>query len=794
MNWRTKTELNLQKMGEFITIHPKKTILFMLLLSILVISNITKITIDTSTEGFLHKEDPALVRYEKFKEQFGQDEKVMVIVESKDIFNVKTLKKLQQLHTELENNVPHLNDITSLMNARNTRGQGDRLIVEDLFTEFPKNQEEVTKLKNIALNNAMYRNLFYNESLTLTTIILEPSAYETSTDTDELAGFSDEITEEELEFLSDSSKSELVRAAGSIAKQFSSDDFNVFIAGSLAVNDYNKQAVQKDMQKFVKLSLVIIIIFLFVVFRRISAVLLPIFIVLISLLTSIGVMAFVGTPISIPTQILPSFLLAVGIGAVVHLLAMFFKHLNENNDKNKAIVYSLGHSGLAIIMTSLTTAAGLLSFSTASIAPIADLGIFAAVGVIIALINTLVLLPALLAIIPIKPAKAKQIQSSLKMDKILLSIANFSVDHAKKIVLFSLVLMGLSLYSALSVEFKQDSLSWQPDDSPIKIATKKVDSELRGSVTMEIIIDTKKENGLYNSELLTKIDNLVQEAQTLTADKHFVGKGWSVGEVLKEIHRALHKNKEEYYVITQNDALIPQEFLLFENSGSDDLEDLVDSSFSKARITFKLPWMEAGESLHLSNKITSLFEAGLGDEVEITVTGMVPLFQRTLKAAMSSMSTSYVFAFIFIAIMMIILMGSFKVGLISMIPNVLPIIVTLGFMSLANMDLDLFTMLVGAIVIGLSVDDTVHFFHNFSKNHNNGLNVRESIKETMHGTGRALVATSVVLSLGFFVYTFASLSNLINFGILAGGSILVALISNIILGPALLSLITKENK
>lgn len=235
MNWRTKTKLNLQKMGEFITIHPKKTILFMLLLSILVISNITKITIDTSTEGFLHKEDPALVRYEKFKEQFGQDEKVMVIVESKDIFNVKTLKKLQQLHTELENNVPHLNDITSLMNARNTRGQGDRLIVEDLFTEFPKNQEEVTKLKNIALNNAMYRNLFYNESLTLTTIILEPSAYETSTDTDELAGFSDEITEEELEFLSDSSKSELVRAAGSIAKQFSSDDFNVFIADRKSV-------------------------------------------------------------------------------------------------------------------------------------------------------------------------------------------------------------------------------------------------------------------------------------------------------------------------------------------------------------------------------------------------------------------------------------------------------------------------------------------------------------------------------------------------------------------------------
>jgi hypothetical protein len=144
--------------------------------------------------------------------------------------------------------------------------------------------------------------------------------------------------------------------------------------------------------------------------------------------------------------------------------------------------------------------------------------------------------------------------------------------------------------------------------------------------------------------LLTTIDDLVKEAQTLETDKHFIGKGWSVGDVLKEIHRGLHENKAEYYSITKNDALIPQEFLLFENSGSDDLEDLVDSSFSKARLTFKLPWMEAGEYAEISDELTHLLRTKLGNDVEITVTGMVPLFQRTLSAAMSSMATSYVVA------------------------------------------------------------------------------------------------------------------------------------------------------
>ena len=793
MNWRTKTENNLKLMGEKITRNPIKIIVIMLLLSFAIISNLPKITIDTSTEGFLHDDDPALIRYEKFKEQFGQDEKIMVVIEAKDIFALDTLKKLQEMHDSLANTVPHLNDITSLINARNTRGEGDQLIVEDLFENFPQNEAELAKIKKIALNNAMYVNLLFNEDHTFATIILEPSAYEEVEGADDLAGFGEEETSNEnVEFLKDTSKSEMVRAADEIAKKFSSEGFNSFVAGSLAVNDYNKRSVQKDMQKFVKLVLLMMMIFLFIVFRRISAVILPIFIVVVSLLTTVGVMALVGTPITIPTQILPSFLLAVGIGAVVHLLAMFFRDLNENGDKNKAIAYSLGHSGLAIIMTSLTTAAGLLSFSTASIAPIADLGVFAAVGVIIALINTIILLPAILTILPIKQAKETRVKDSAKMDKILITIADFSFDHAKKIVGASVVIVIVWTYFASQVEFKHDPLSWQPDDSPIKLSTYKVDHELRGSVTMEVIIDTKKDNGLYNSELLTKIDALVHEAQGLKSDKHFVGKGWSVGEVLKEIHRALHENKQKYYSITDNDALIPQEFLLFENSGSDDLEDLVDSSFSKARLTFKLPWMEAGEYGQISDQLVTLLREGLGETIEITVTGMVPLFQRTLSAAMSSMALSYAVAFLLIAIMMVILLGSFKIGLTSMIPNVLPIIMTIGFMSMVNMPLDMFTMLVGAIVIGLSVDDTVHFFHNFAKYHHRGLSTKESVEKTMLGTGRALVATTIVLSLGFYVYMFASLTNLINFGVLAGGAISIALISNIILGPALLTLITKD--
>ncbi|MCW8895128.1 MMPL family transporter [Sulfurimonas sp.] len=795
MNWRNKTESFLEKMGLIIARNPKKIILITLVLSLAIISNVPKITIDTSTEGFLHKDDPALIRYEEFKKQFGQDEMILLAVKTKDIFDINFLKKLKKLHVDLKNNTPHLNDINSIINARNTRGEGDRLIVEDLFENWPKDEAELKNIKEIALNSELYRNLIFNDDMTLTTIIIEPSAYEDSEGGDDLAGFSDDSAPaKELEFLTDESKSEMSRKAYEIAQKYKSDDFEVYLAGSLAVNDLIKKSIQKDMQKFVKLALLMMIIFLFVVFRRVSGVVLPIFIVFISLLTTVGVMSLSGTPFTIPTQILPSFLLAVGIGATVHLLAMFFKHFNKHGSKEEAIAFALGHSGLAIIMTSLTTAAGLLSFASAEIAPIADLGIFAAIGIMIALVNTIILLPAMLAAIPIRPAKDKHVQKSLKMDKLLVSIADFSINNAKSIAATGVVIFVVSLYLATGVKFQHDPLSWLEETSHARVATALVDSKLRGSVTMEVIIDTKKENGLYNSILLQNLDNARKTVQMIENDNYFVGKGWSVAEVLKEIHRALHENKQEYYAITDNSALIPQEFLLFENSGSDDLEDLVDSSFSKARMTLKLPWMEASEYGELGSELETILRAELGNDVDITITGMVPLFQRTLVAAMSSMASSYVTAFVLITLIMIAILGSVKVGLVSMLPNVLPVVMTLAIMNIANMPLDIFTMLIGAIIIGLSVDDTVHFFHNYSRYHASGVGVRKAIQETMMGTGRAMIATTIVLSLGFYIYMFASMSNLVNFGILTGSAIIIALLSDILLAPALLKLISKENK
>ena len=795
-----KIDNQLEKMGYFVFNNKYKVVLAILVFVGLLLSNLPKTTVDTSTEGFLHKSDPSRVAYDAFREQFGRDEKLVVAIKTADIFSQKSLEKLRDLHQDLEKNVPHLNDITSLINARNTQGDKDSLLVEDLFEHWPKNGTDLSKLKQTALNNPLYKNIMISEDGTFTVIVLESNVYTSLGDSreeeDDLGGFEEDSSEPKA-FITDIENTEMVLATEKILKKYQSDDFKIFFAGSPAVTAYIKSSMMKDMAKFNGLIILTIIIFLSLLFRRASGVILPIFTVILGVVTTISLMSLTGTPLKVVTQILPSLLLAVGVGASVHVLAIFYKHLDTYHNKADAIAHTLKHSGFAIIMTSLTTAAGLISFSTSDVAPVGDLGVFASSGIILILLFTLVLLPALLAIFPtkIKPTKIEG-EHHDTMDKILHAMADFSYDHAAKITAVSLIFMASMIFLASSIQYSHNPLKWFKAEHPIRVATETIDREMKGSISLEIVIDTHKENGLYDYALLSEINKMSDYVLTLKNDKYFVGKALSIVDVMKEIHKALNENRPEFYALAKDKNLMAQEILLFENSGTDDLEDFVDAQFSKARITVKMPWIDAFHYHDVLAKVDAYTHEHFNAKgTTITVTGMIPLLADTISSAIDSAGTSYMFAFGVIALMMMALLASVRLGLVSMIPNLFPVFVVLGMMVLLDLPLDLFTMLIGAIVIGMAVDDTVHFMHNFRRAHMEGKDVKTSIEETLRGTGRAMTVTTIVLSIGFYVYMFASMSNLFAFGLLTGTAIIAALLADFILAPALMTLYYRnENK
>ncbi len=779
--------------------------LFLLLILVptfLIASQVRHLTIDTSNEGMLHPEDPILIAYNTFRDQFGRDDKLVIAIKSekKEIFTIPFLKKLKKLHDQLETEVPHLNDITSLVNARNTLGEGDTLLVDDLLQHFPENQQELAALKKRVMENPLYRNLLIAADGSFTTIILETDTYssEGMTGDDMMAGFDTEIAESPEaapQYLTNKENGEMVNRAKKIAAAYSSPDFKIYMAGSPIVTQTVKKLMMKDMKKFLRLAVLTIGICLFVMFRRISAILLPLLVVALTLIATLGLMARFGFQFKVPTIILPSFLLAVGVGASVHVLSLVYQRLRQGDTKEEALIAALSHSGLAIVMTSLTTAAGLASFAGAKVAPVADLGLFSAVGVMLSLIYTLVLLPSLVAIFPIrqqKESKHKDIPGVF--DRFLDWISRITTSYPKAISMVSLLVVLIFATGIPKINFSHNLLAWLPEKMPVRISTEVIDHTMRGSVALEIILDTGKENGLYDKRVLVAMDTLGKKLATFQQDSLFVGKITDVTTILKEIHKALNENRKEMYRIPENGALIPQEFLLFENSGSDDLEDVIDSRFSKARITIKVPWRDALAYVPFIREIENQFQETFqqisidGQNISISTTGIMSLFSRILFATMHSAAQSYGIAFGVITLMMILLIGDLRIGLIAMLPNITPIIVVMGIMGWFGIPLDMFTMLVASIAIGLAVDDTIHFVYNFKKYFERTGDVHLAVQQTMHTAGRAMLTTSIVLATGFFLFMFASMHNVFNFGMLVGLAIVIALLADFFLAPALMAL------
>jgi len=792
-----KLEALMYHFGEFIHDNPLKVLLVLFGLLAMPISHIPQLKIDTSTEGFMYPDDPVLLTYNKFRKQFGRDEHIVLAIEDENIFSIEFFKKLKNLHQEIQKDVPYINDITSLYNARNTRGDGDKLITDDLLEPFPTTKEQVADIKKRAMASHFYKDLLLSQDGKMTTIIIETDAYshegekELSIEDEFSDGFDNEMTQnrvKERKFLTDQENYELLTALNKIISKYQTKGLKIYIAGSPVVDNALKLQMMPDIKKFMGIAFLIILLFLFLVFKRITAVFYPVLVIVLSLLSTFGCMAWASTAFKIPSQIIPSLILVVSIGATVHIFSVFFDQFNQNGDKKEALAYTLGHSGLSIAMTAFTTAIGVGSFAGSAVAPISDLGIFASIGVLISLVLTLTLVPALLSLTKLKVKAKTEIG---KFDKFMKSLAQIPIKHTKFILIGSFILVIVSLVFASQVKLSHNPLKWFKPDVQIRTSTEVIDEKMNGSITIEMVIDTGKKNGWKDPVHLAKLNNLSKKIESYKDEFTYIGKVVSLATILKETNRALHENKEEYYTIPNEGNLVSQELLLFENSGSDDLEDVVDSQFSKARVTIKLPWIDVIKAIEVLNFI-KIEAKKVFNEDKIEITGMIPILMNTFSHALFSSITSYIIAGVGITIMMMLILGSVRLGLISMIPNLVPIIIGLLVMYIGNMPLDMFTLLIGSIAIGLAVDDTIHFMHNFKRYYLETGDVSKAIEETFFTTGKAMVITSIVLSLGFFAYLGASMISIQNFGVITGSVIIFALLADLLLAPALMIVATKQ--
>jgi predicted RND superfamily exporter protein len=793
MPLRQRIEAGFTTWGWFVIRWRWLAILSCLALTAVLVARLPEIRVDNSDEAFLHEGDSERARYDRFKEAFDREDRVSVVLHTDRVFELGFLEQLRALHRALESEVPYVEEVTSLVNARNTRGEDDELIVEDFMEVWPENDADVAALRERALANAFYVDNLINEDATYTIIALKPFTYSDAGDDDALEGFGEGDADVKPVYLTDKESYELVETLYAVVERHASPDIETFVIGGPTFDYRMTHFLQQDVTVFMALSLALQFLLLFVLFRRVSGIVLPVIVVVLAMISTVGFMVWVDIPFSITLNVLPAFLLVVGLCDSVHLLTIVYRQLAAGSSREEAIAFALGHSGLAVVMTSLTTAAGLASFYLADLAPVSQLGILLPMGVLLAMVYSLVLLPGLLAIWPLR-AKTPQagIAGRGVADRLLARIGDVATRYPVHVVIGAAAIVLLALPGLLQVRFSHDGIRWFPPEDPIVMAEKVFNAHFKGASSLEVLVHTGVENGLYDPDTMQRIQRLMDHSRTLEVAGQPIGKTFSITDVVKETHQALNENRRDFYRVPEERALIAQELLLFENSGSDDLEDLTDKNFQTARVTVRTPWVDAMLYPAFIEEVNESYREILGDNLDFELTGGAVLFTSIFEGVIKSMARSYVFCLIVITPMLVLLIGSWKRGLVAMIPNLIPVYLTLAFMGWNGIPLDAGTLLIGGVIIGLAVDDTIHFMHRFGRYYDESGDPAGAVHQTLATTGTALLFTSVALCAGFSVFLASYMRTTLWFGLLTTFGISVAFVADILLAPALMMLVTRR--
>ena len=800
---------------EGVIAHPKRALLSVLFISLVSISQIFYIQFDTSLEGFLKHDDPAIAELIAARKEFGHGEIILVTMAADDLFQPSHLRAIQQLHRQIEAEVPWLDTVTSLLNARQLEAEGDTLLITDLLEPFPQTTGQLQQVKAEALSNPLYKNLIISADGHFTTIAVKPLSYLPADitksadvmahddfdnfDADAEEALFDEASLDEAtdsyelgERVTESQLNIISNQVTAIAQQYQADGRKIYVGGMPVITSALIDTMIWEMLTFMPLAFITIAIMMAVLFRRRHGVMLPMMTVALTLLTTVGLISAAGVPLQTTMMILPSFLLTVSVGASVHLLTLFFRAYDAGTDKIQALREAMVHTRTPIIFTSLTTAVGLLSFAGSPMIALARLGLFSGIGIGIALVYTLTLVPALICLqnLPRKP----RAQPSPAVTKLINGATHLSTRHPFAVVIISFMLAGTAITGVQQLQFSHNPMNWMNPDAPINQAVYAIDNNMGGSISVDIIIDSGVSDGIYEPAFLQQIEAFTDWLQAYEHGTVHVAKVYGINDIVKEAHKVLNNNDQAFYTIPDSAAMVANELFLIQNAGPDELEPMLDNDNRITRLSAVMPWLDTLHYKPFIEDLEAQSETIFGANVDVTLTGMVPVMGTTLDHVISTTAESYLIAFTLVSLMLIILLGSLRYGILAMIPNLSPILITMGLMFLLNIPLDMFTILVASIAIGIAVDDTVHFMYHCKHNYQRCGDMPMSIFGALDTSGRAMLTTSTILTIGFAMLMWSDLNNLFNFGMLIGTTVFLALIADFLFAPALMMLFGRSHE
>jgi predicted RND superfamily exporter protein len=768
-------------------------------------AQIPKLSIATSVESMFKKQDQRLTDYQRFRTHFGRDEEIVLLISTPDIFSLESLTTLKQFHEDLENSVPLLKEVSSLANAPYIEPGDNGARAGGFLDNLPRTEEEAQQYRKRAHSYPGYQNLYFTPDGKHAMVVIKTQAVSALTaDGMRLRAYARGVNgaeapppPEEQQSISQVENIAVIGIVEAVIKQYQASDFSIAFSGTPVYQYHVEPMVRSNMRKMCIAILLIPIFIMPFVFGRGTGAFLPQVTAILGLLIALGVMAFLSVRLSLTSTMLPSILLSIGLTAPIHFLVVYYKY-QKRVGKYRGIVSTMKHSGFPIAMTSFTTVAGLLSFSFSDIAPIADLVNFTIVGILAILVFTLFTLPAFLSILEVvEGAEHGEVRYEASIfNRTLLALGRLGVTRPYLVLslfLVSTLLVGFSIYR---LHFSHNQLHYFSEDSDFMRQVRLIESQTGGFRALEVMIDTQRERGIIDRDLLQAIEQLDTRLRSETDSQGhaYIGRTRSLVNLIKEASYTEIGRDQSPGPISGDEPALAEQFNHIGRVVPEELRKYTDADLHTGRLTAMMYWRDAAQDIDFIGRVREYAATLFNSGVNVVITGVAAINSGIIHAMMTSLAIGYSTGFLLIAALMILTVGDVRLGLLAMIPNMLPIVIGLGVMGYLDIPLNTYNLIGGSIAIGLAVDDTIHFFHNFRRYYLKSGDVGFAVSETLGSAGRALLATTLILVFSFWMRLYSDLKVISDFGLVLGIALVVAFLADVLLAPALLRIFYGNGK
>ncbi|MCR5288730.1 MAG: MMPL family transporter [Treponema sp.] len=765
-----------KRFGELLVTYRWIWMFTMLAITIFCCAGLSKLKLVNDEESWFDNWEQVKKNQDHFEDIFGSTDSVMAHITADNVFDPEVLDMIKRLGDALLENVPYASSVTSLMDLEIPIGTEDGFEVANPFEDgIPSDPIELQKKKNFILSRESLVNNLVSDDAKETWLILNLEHYS-------------ETLEEAMNLITPPAMEVFNRP------EFVSDAYIIRPAGFSYTEFEENKATEEQMVSRIAIGFCVMVICLIIFIRSLRGVIVPAIATVGAICSTLGASAWMGIEGNPSMLILTALLsMALAVGYAVHYINSFKLHFRQTGNRRQSIILGVQDSGWALLFTVITTMGGMLSFMAGGLRPMRWVGGITAAAVFMVFAYTMILLPCLLSFGKNRTPNPQFISSegSTNADFVIERIGKAVLNTRWVTIMISVFIILVSVPALFKIQVNMNYSEMMGEKTPyIHRLMDICRSKLGSQYSYEVLVEYPEADAFKDPEKLKKLDILAERIGTLSMTKISGSKPRvsSVTKIVKEMNRVFNEDKPEEYRIPDDQAIISEDMFIYESSGGNDLYQYIDDSFSTTYLHVELSDYDADQCTQNMNQVEIWVKELFPDAETAGVVGEVMQYAvmngKLVRGSIKSIGTSFVIIYVLLCLAFF----SIHTGFIAMIPNIAPVFLIGAVMGWGHISLDMITAMCMPMILGIAVDDTIHFTNHIKFHFERTGSYRQSILNSYREIGKSMIMTTIILCAMFFIFCFSTMNALVRIGYLSIIGLASALVADYTLTPVLMYL------